>query len=159
LKLTLWNEFVETVSDLLENEKVKQLRKIEHHLSLSCYEHSVFVAYMSFCLAKKLGADRRCAARAGLLHDLYLYDTSDVSHTYHCFNHANHALLNARTVCDLSGKEENIILSHMWPLSRALPRSCEAVIVTMCDKYCASAEFLHIWQMMKIRRRLSFLGA
>lgn len=156
--MEFWNEFLETVSDLLETEQVKELQDITHHLSLTCYEHSVFVAYLSFCTARKMGLDYRAAARAGLLHDLYLYDSATVPAVSHCFNHSSRALENAREVCELSEKEENIILAHMWPLSKAMPKSREAVVVSLCDKYCATVEVLHIWHKMKLRSRIPATG-
>lgn len=157
--MNLWNSFLEAVGDLIETESVKELWNITHHMSLSCYEHSVFVAYTSYCTAYKMGLDCVSAARAGLLHDLYLYDTNEMSQFKHYFTHAEHALANAREVCDLSNKEENIIASHMWPASKVAPRSPEAFIVSACDKYCAVAEFLHIWHRMKIRRRIPAISA
>ena len=138
----------------MKTESVQKLWDIKHHLSLSCYEHSMFVAYMSYCAARKLGLDHVAAARAGLLHDLYLYESHKTSWLRHYFTHASHALANARKLCDLSRQEENIILAHMWPLSGAMPRSWEALVVSLCDKYCAVIEGLHIWHRMKIRLRM-----
>lgn len=149
-----WADFLDIVSDLLEKESVQKLWDIKHHVSLSCYEHSVFVAYMSYRTARKLGLDYVSAARAGLLHDLYLYDSDKESVIRHCLNHASSALENAKDLCDLNEKEENIILAHMWPLSRVMPKSREAFVVSMCDKYCATMEFMHVWHRMKIRRRM-----
>ena len=56
------------------------------------------------------------AARAGLLHDLYLYNARDRRNYqgHQCFAHPKAALRNARALCgELTPKEENIILSHM----------------------------------------------
>ena len=36
--------------------------------------------------------------------------------------------------------EENIIVSHMWPLARKMPRYREALVVNLADKLCATAE-------------------
>ena len=66
--------FVNCVRDLLDSPEVQSMRALPHHPGTSCYEHSVFVAYVSFRLARRWGLDYRAAARAGLLHDLYLYD-------------------------------------------------------------------------------------
>lgn len=153
-----WNEFLEIVADLLKHDSVQALWDIKHHLGLSCYEHSVFVAYTSYCVAKKFDLDCVAAARAGLLHDLYLDSTADDSRVKHYFTHASHALENARRVCELSEKEENIILAHMWPFSGTLPKSREAYIVSMCDKSCATIEGLRIWYRLSIRRRIPAMG-
>ena len=131
------------------------MRALPHHPGASCYEHSVFVAYVSFRLARRWGLDVRSAARGGLLHDLYLYDCRD--RTAHpgnqCMDHPEFALRNARALCGrLNAKEENIIISHMWPLAKRMPRCREALVVNLADKLCATAEVLGYWRRSKVRR-------
>jgi uncharacterized protein len=132
------------------------MHQYRHHYAVSCYEHSVFVSYISFRLARRLGFDSRTAARGGLLHDLFLYDSRDKSNIegWQCFFHPKAALKNAGELCELSDKEENIILSHMWPLSPVVPKSKEAMVVNVADKYCAILEVLRVWHRMKIRRHV-----
>ena len=81
--------FVNCVRDLLDSPEVQSMRALPHHPGTSCYEHSVFVAYVSFRLARRWGLDYRAAARAGLLHDLYLYDARNKPAYYgnQCFAH------------------------------------------------------------------------
>ena len=132
------------------------MRQLNHHLSVSCYDHSVFVAYLSFRLALRWGLDHRACARAGLLHDLYLYPSHDASaHPgLQCFDHPVFALRNARALTGLTAKEENIILAHMWPLSLHLPRSREAWTVSLADKICAVLEVTGVWRRLKMRAAL-----
>ena len=95
------------------------------------------------------------AARAGLLHDLYLYDPRSLRSYRQCFAHPAAALRNAVKLCGgLSSKEENIILSHMWPMARCRPRCREALTVNLADKLCATAEVTHIWRRLALRRIL-----
>ena len=49
--------------------------------------------------------------------------------------------------------EENIIVSHMWPLSRRMPRYKEAVVVNLADKMCATAEVCRLYHYLKHRNR------
>ena len=89
------------------------------------------------------GLDYRAAARAGLLHDLYLYNSREKPSYYgsQCFTHPVVALKNAWALCgSLTPMEENIIVSHMWPLARTMPRYKEALVVNLADKLCATAE-------------------
>ena len=155
-KLDNWNSYYETVKDIITSSQVQSMRNIPHHIGMTCYEHSVFVSYISFRIARKLGLDHVAAARGGLLHDLYLYN-SDERETLgfsHCFVHPKQALKNAASLCCLSEKEENIILSHMWPLAKTAPKSREAFLVSFADKYCATAETMRIWHRMKVRAHI-----
>ena len=148
-----WTAFQDCVSDIIHTETVQSMREFRHHVNVSCYEHSVFVAYISFRIARKMGLDSRACARAGLLHDLYLYDSKEIREN-HYTTHARIALENASRLCELTKKEKNIIESHMWPLGDVTPASREAYIVNFADKYCATLEALHIWHRMSVRDHL-----
>lgn len=142
----LSNEFYLNVYDLLENDMVMQLDHFEQHNGYSRLRHSLDVAYFSFCIAKWLHWDSRATARGGLLHDLFLYDWRDEDYKpvgrNHAVDHPKIALENARTVCELSKVEENIIVRHMWLVTVVPPRYKEGFIVTFVDKYCAVREFI-----------------
>lgn len=139
--------FLSCVQDLLYSPQVQSMREFPHHPGTTCYQHSVFVAYVAFRLARRWGLDYTAAARAGLLHDFYLYNSRDKSqyHGNQCFAHPVNALKNAWVLCgSLTPMEENIIVSHMWPLARRMPRYREAFVVNLADKLCATAEVTHL---------------
>ncbi|HWS44160.1 MAG TPA: HD domain-containing protein [Pseudoflavonifractor sp.] len=150
-----WSCFLECIGGLLATDEVQSMKKIHHHPTTTCYEHSVFVAYTAFRLARRWGLDYRAAARAGLLHDLYLYDPRDRSayQGNQCFAHPKAALRNADAlVGGLTEKEKNSIISHMWPLARYMPRYKEAYVVNLADKLCATAEVLGYWRRSRVKR-------
>lgn len=106
---------------------------------------------VSFWLNRRLhlGADETSLAVGAFLHDFYLYDwhkkgTFHGLHRLfemHGFSHPGSACVNARKVFQITQKEQNIITSHMWPLTfRHVPTCREAVIVCLADKYCAVVE-------------------
>lgn len=153
-------EFLDLIAPLLASREVNAMKQWRHHFSITCFEHSLFVSYIAYCLAKKFGWDRRAAARAGLLHDLYLYDPADRSaHPGNqCLDHPVFALRNARALCpDLTEREANAILSHMFPLAIHLPRCREAAVVNLADKFCATIEVVHLYRTRFIQRRLPCL--
>ena len=153
-----WECFLDCVSDLLVSPQVQSMRDIPHHPGTSCFEHSVFVSSVAFRRARRWGLDYRAAARGGLLHDLYLYDSRDHSNYEgnQCFAHPRAALKNARALCgSLTAVEENIIISHMWPLARRMPHYKEAVVVNLADKLCATLEVMKIWRRLKLRRTVT----
>lgn len=149
-------EFLHTVDDLIASEPVRRMGNWNHHGSVTCLDHSLFVSYLSFRIARKLHIDVRAATRAGLLHDLYLYDPKDSSaHPgSQCFDHPVAAAHNAAALTHLSKKEKNIILSHMWPLSKTMPHSLEAVLVNVVDTACATLELTHLYRPARLRRQL-----
>lgn len=153
MDLQRWEEYRTCVHDLLDSAQVQSMKAIRHHPGVSCFEHSVFVSYMAFRLARRWGGDGRTAARAGLLHDLYLYDPRSLPSYRQCFAHPLAALANAAALCGpLSPREENCILAHMWPMARRAPRCREAAAVCLADKLCATAELLQIWRGLALRR-------
>lgn len=149
-------EFVEMTGGLLDSQQVRSMGLWKHHASITTLDHSLFVAYCSYRTARALGLDALAAARGGLLHDLYLYDSRDKSaHPgWQCFDHPRAAARNAEQLTELTGKERNIILSHMWPLGGAVPRSMEAVLVDLVDTVCAAVEFSRIYHPSRLRERL-----
>lgn len=148
-----WEAYRACVGELLRDPRVTRMKNIRHHPGVSCYEHSVFVSYVAWVLARKWGANPAAAARAGLLHDLYLYDPRSLPSWRQCFAHPVAAARNAAALCGgLSPREENSILAHMWPLSRRAPRCREAAAVCAADKLCAIAEIMQIWRRLGLRR-------
>lgn len=149
-------EFVRTTGDLLSSDQVRMMGRWRHHGPVTTLDHSLFVAYCSYRAARALHLDAAAAARAGLLHDLYLYDSHDRSaHPGNqCFDHPKAAARNAAALTRLSDKERNIILSHMWPLGGALPRSPEAFLVDLVDTLCAGLELCRVYRPSRLRSRL-----
>ena len=149
--------FFQCVAPLAATEEVNSMKQWRRHFSTTCYQHSMFVSYVAFRLARYFGWDYRAAARAGLLHDLYLYDPTDpTAHPGNqCLDHPEFALRNAVALCpDLSDKEKNAIVSHMFPLAVHLPRSTVALAVSLADKFCATLEVVHLYQARFIQRWL-----
>lgn len=150
-------EFLEALVPVVDLESVAWMRSQRHHLCVTVLDHSLFVAYMSFLMARHW---KRCdpvqAAQAGFLHDLYLYDPKQRgSHEgTQCFAHPEHALANAvRLFPWLSEREQNAIVAHMFPLAKHLPRYRESWAVTFSDKICAVLEATYLSRTVWIRRR------
>jgi len=138
--------FRECIVDLYNNKQVQLMKDIEHHKNVSCFQHSLKVAYVSYKLAKRFHLDYVSAARGAFLHDFYLYDWHEKgSHKgLHGFNHSKISLQNAQNITKLNKKETDIIIKHMWPLNPIPPRHRESWIVTFVDKMVTLKEILHI---------------
>lgn len=138
-------QFTALVDDLLTHPKVNELHSYSQHLNTSRLQHSLNVAYYSFLFSKRLKANTEETVRAALLHDFFLYDwrSDQPVAGSHLDVHPQQALLNAKTVTDVTPLMEDVILSHMWPLGSQKPNSKEAWIVSIADKVCTMMELTH----------------
>lgn len=132
------------MDELERDPDVCRMKQYTQHKGNPTFSHCHSVAVSSFRLAQRLGwhIDEDALARGAMLHDFHLYTRQEerVNFLRHAFDHPKRAFSNAEKIFDLNGKEKNIILSHMWPLTLSFPKSKEAVLVTLADKYCAFRE-------------------
>lgn len=138
-------EYLECVKDLLELDEMQELSSYVQHMNTSRFQHSLNVSYYTFLIARKLRLDAYSAARAGLLHDLYLYDRHVEEAPIegrHSSVHPQVALENARKACKVNDIIEDAILHHMWPITFHRPKTREGMILQAVDKYCALSEIL-----------------
>ena len=143
--MNLNKDYLLCIKDIKNNETVLKMKNFIQHSDTSCYDHCYKVSYISFLICKKFNLDYKAAARAGFLHDLFLYDwhvKSDEHKPLHGFRHPYIALKNASKLYNLSKKEQDIIKKHMWPLTVIPPRYLESYVVSFADKYCAISESL-----------------
>ena len=134
-----------------QHPEVQRMREFIQHGDVTTYQHCKNVVLVSFWLNRRfhLGADETSLAVGAFLHDFYLYDWHKRSSfrglrrlfEMHGFAHPGSACVNAERCFAITRKEQNIISSHMWPLTfRHVPTCREAVIVCLADKYCAVLE-------------------
>ncbi|MCF0124312.1 MAG: HD family phosphohydrolase [Clostridia bacterium] len=120
--------------------------------------HFVSVASYCYLICKKLKLDYVSATRAAMLHDLFLYDwrkRQDGRKGLHAFTHGKTACENACKLFDLNEKEKDIITKHMWPVTIKLPKSPEAFILTLVDKYCAICETNEVYQNRILSKKIT----
>ena len=106
LKQQLYYEFV---ADLLESKSVQDLKQYRHHIKTTRFQHSLNVSYYNYLICKFFHWDAVSAARAGLLHDLYFYETADYdateTHESHSAHHPQVALHNAMQLVSVNAVE------------------------------------------------------
>ncbi len=134
-------EYVEIVKDILEHEIVQDMKNYRQHFNVSCYEHCLFASYNMYLICKKHNLDYKSAARASMVHDLFLYDwrkRQEGRKGLHAFTHPRTAFENANKIMELNEKEKDIILKHMWPVTLFhIPKYKESFLLTIIDKYLA----------------------
>lgn len=137
--------FRSALKDVERDADVCLMKNYRQHKGNSTFRHCHNVAVYSFMLAQRLrwDIDEDALARGAMLHDFHLYTRQDeqINFLLHAFLHPKLALRNAEGTFELNDKEKNIITSHMWPLTPLnVPKSKEAFLVTLADKYCAFRE-------------------
>lgn len=135
------NDFMKSASAILNHKEFIKTKSIVHHGSTR-YNHSVKVGYLSYKISKILGFDTESVVRAGTLHDFFLVrdDESIATETKMLIKHPSLAKENAINYFGINEKEQNIIESHMFPISNVVPKYKEAWIVSLCDKIVALTE-------------------
>lgn len=136
-------EYMQIVKDLIINETVLRMKIYRQHFNVSCFDHCLYVSYNAYIICKKHNLDYKSVARAGLLHDLFLYDwrkRENGRKGLHAFTHGKTALENALKITKLNEKEKDIIQKHMWPVTLKMPRYKETFVITYVDKRIAIAE-------------------
>lgn len=137
----------ENLREFCKEPKVQEMKKQISHGRVNTFDHSVSVTLLSVWLNDRLRlkADLKVLVTGAFLHDFYLYDwhVPDPAHRLHGYHHADTACQNAIRYFQIGAREQGVIRAHMWPLNLLrVPRSREAAIVCLVDKYCSLREIL-----------------
>jgi len=145
--------------DILHSKNFDSSKDNIQHGNISVKEHSIQVARQSVALSDwlKIMHNRRDLIRGALLHDYFLYDWHKDDkvnpHRLHGFYHPSRALKNAEQEYELTERQREIIIKHMWPLTIKPPMCREAWIVTAADKYCSFLETVHLQKGHRRRKK------
>ncbi|MBE5911892.1 HD family phosphohydrolase [Pseudobutyrivibrio sp.] len=129
------------------DKRAQKMRDFIQHGKITTFEHAESVTSLSYWINKRfhLGGDEKVIVIGAFLHDYYLYDwhVTDDGHGLHGFSHSNTAKENAIKHFGIGNRTQHVIESHMWPLTfTKLPRSREAWIVCLADKWISTKETL-----------------
>lgn len=138
-------EFYDNIRDVAMHPEVMKMKRYPHHGNTNCYQHCMNVAYYNYQWCRFFGLDAKSAARAGMIHDLFLYDwhthAARTGDRFHGLTHPDVAYKNAVKIFELNEIEKDIILNHMWPITFfRFPRTKEGLVTTFTDKYCGACE-------------------
>ncbi len=132
-------EFYSIVRPIIENKEFQKMRDVSHH-GITRYDHSIRVAYFAYIVLKTLHLDYKEATEAAMLHDFFTDEVCDLNKIAKLRRHPNHAVTNAKKYFELSEKQEDIIKTHMFPITFTPPKYLESWIVDVVDDVAAIYE-------------------
>ena len=134
--------FLRQFSYITCDEEFKKLKTEVHHGS-NRYDHSLRVALKVYKLAKRFNLNYVSATRAALLHDFFLRaDLGDVSDPEELVLHPALAVENAKKRFNISKKEANMMITHMYPVTKEAPTTKEGWLLTYADKAVSIREYM-----------------
>lgn len=134
--------FREIKQEIISNQKYQTLKDDYHH-GLNRYIHIMHVAKISYYISKFLKLDYISTTRGALLHDFFNEDEYlDKKGLEKPRIHPFLSLNNAKKYFNLNTKEQNIIISHMYPIGKIKPIFIESWVVTIVDKSVATYEYI-----------------
>ena len=135
--------FIEIKNSITNNQKYQSLKEDYHH-GLNRYTHLMHVAKLTYYVTKFLKLDYISATRGAMLHDYFNEEAYlDKEWLDKPRIHPFLALNNAKKIFDLNILEENIIISHMYPIGKIKPNYIESWVVTLADKGVATYEYIN----------------
>lgn len=131
-------EYYAIIEPILQTEEFHKTKEIVHH-GINRFDHSVRVSYYSYKVCKWLKLNYRDTARGGLLHDFFL-ENHEKGKLVTLVKHPKFALGKASEYFDLTDLEQDIIRTHMFPITMVPPKFLESWIVDMVDNVASVYE-------------------
>lgn len=136
------DEFFSIIEEILENKEFNKTKNIVHH-GITRYAHSMRVAYYTYQVTKALHLDYQEATTAAMLHDFFLDEVEEDNSVAKLTRHPSYAVANAKKHFSISEKQEDIIKTHMFPITLTPPKYLESWIVDIIDDLAAIYEKTH----------------
>ncbi len=134
--------FEEIISDIISDPEYQKLKGFCHHNGISRFDHCVRVARLCWYAARLFRLRVVDTVRGAMLHDFYLYRNDLYAPSTHIRTHPQDSLDTASKRFALSDIEADIILCHMWPMTKKRPAYPESYIVNIADTLCAIFEYI-----------------
>lgn len=135
--------YYDIYSEFNDVNKFREMKTITHHGN-NRLSHINRVAKLSLILSKKLGLDYISCTRGAIMHDFFTLDDInkvDIRMWDFLREHPSIALNNSMNYFKVNNVEKDIILSHMYPLTKKKPEYAESKLVCVTDKLVSIYEF------------------
>lgn len=148
-------EFDSIIKDIINNYEFKKIKKIKHH-GVNRYNHSLRVARNTYKITKFLNLNYIDATKGAMLHDFFTNEVKEESGYKRLIKHPEVALNNAKKHFEINELQEDIIKSHMFPVTIKPPKYKESWIVDIVDDISSIYERL-IPVKLRLRKQYTFL--
>ena len=135
--------YYDIYSEVYNVNKYRELKSMVHHGN-NRLDHINRVSKLSFYLSKLFKLDYVSCTRGALLHDFFTLDDlsrDDIEYRKFLKDHPRIALDNSKKYFNLNEVEEDIILTHMFPIVKGKPNYAESRVVCISDKLVSLYEF------------------
>lgn len=155
LKNNEFYEFINIVEDIINDQNFIKLRKERHHGSTNRYDHLIRVGIKVYKHTKRFNLDYITATKAAVLHD-YFFEKDFKNKKDSLHNHPKLAAKRAHKYFNLNEKGQDMIKTHMFPVTLTVPNSLEGVILSLMDKSVSIKEFFKYNIVRRKNIELSF---
>ena len=139
-------------SDVLKSEVFRKAVTQTHHVYGTVFDHTINVCIVSIRLCRQLKSrgirvNEKDLIQAALCHDLGMVGRENKykNALETCKRHPiDSAEIAKEIVPDLSPNAEQMIRSHMWPLSSIAPQSREGRLLCKADKFASMADWQYV---------------
>lgn len=137
--------------NILQSEAFQNAFHETHHMRGSVADHTLTVCILAARICRAMqqhgfSVNEKDLIQAALCHDLGMIgrNTAYKNRTDSWRSHPKKSASVARDlVPDLSTNAESMIHTHMWPVSGPHPRSREAAILNIADKWASAADWVY----------------
>ena len=131
--------FEDIIEPIVSLEDYQKLKSIAHH-GLTRYDHCIRVAQGAYKVSKLLHLDYVKVTEAAMLHDFFIDEVKEMGSVKRLQEHPKYALQNAKKYFELTPMQEDVILTHMFPVTITPPKYIESWIVDIIDDVVAVYE-------------------
>ena len=132
-------EFENIIKHIVEHNEFQKTKDITHH-GITRYDHCLRVAYYTYKMTKFLNLDYKKATEAAMLHDFFIDEVKHENGIVRLRKHPEYAVTNAKKYFNIDKKQEDIIRTHMFPVTFTPPKYIESWLVDLLDDFAAIYE-------------------
>lgn len=135
------SEYYDIYKEFYKVNEYRKMKNIIHHGD-NRLSHINRVGKFTYYLSKFLKYDYITCTRGALMHDFFLKEEFVKKDLKDLKTHPSTAYNNSKKYFKVNDIEKDIIINHMYPITKTKPKYKESVLVSICDKLVSIYEVL-----------------